>query len=65
MLRFVREFYDFARSRAPPAPYAGDAAVVTVADWMGIRAIRGKSVPAMDLYCLRVFAESLWGSDAL
>ena len=59
VLRFVIDFLDFAGSRVPPAPVVGPAAVVSVAAWLDLIALRGRTVPSQARYALLVFSEAL------
>ena len=44
---------------SPPAPIAGDAAVITLTNWLDLVAFRGPSVPPMARYAIVVFTEAM------
>ena len=59
VLRFVLSFHDFAMACHPPAPITGNAAIITLTNWLDLVAFRGPTVPPMARYALVVFTEAL------
>ena len=59
VLKFVLDYYDFARTRNPPAPFFGESSVISISNWLDLLKFRGPSVPPMARYSLVVFSEAL------
>ena len=57
--KLAKEFYDFTQAVSPPLPYAGEESLIAVTKWLDMLGKRGKTVPGLGRYALKVYGEAL------
>ena len=57
--KLVAEFYLFTTKQIPPMPVCGEESLIAVTKWLEFLAKRGKTVPSLGRYSLKVYGEAL------
>ena len=57
--KLVGEFYSFATAINPPFPFCGQESLIAVSKWLEVLRSRGKTVPQLGRYALKVYGEAL------